>query len=142
MHRIKSRFFLSLIAINWSSLIAIMSLLMIVAAIYDRKTTPKVSWLKSIALAQDLMSNAIMGGSHRTYISSLLGYLKLTGSRGGTYAANIVDWFWLKIFKQADHCVGAMKPTDIYDFSARRAIAGTVMFWFNLYLIYLGVRAL
>ena len=142
MSRLKANFFLFQIAINWSSLIVIMSLLMLIAAIYDRKTTPKVLWLKSIALAQDLLVNAIMGGSHRTYISSLLGYLKLTGSRGGTYAANIVDWFWLKIFKEENHCIGAMKPDDVYDLSARRAIAGTVVFWLNLYLIYLGVTAL
>ena len=142
MSRLKANFFLFQIAINWSSLIVIMSLLMLVAAIYDRKTTPKVLWLKSIALAQDLMVNAIMGGSHRTYISSLLGYLKLTDSRGGTYAANTVDWFWLKIFKEENHCIGAMKEDDVYDFSARRAIAGTVVFWLNLYLIYLGVTAL
>jgi len=66
----------------------------------------------------------------------------LTGSRGGTYAANTVDWFWLKIFKEENHCIGAMKPDDVYDFSARRAIAGTFVFWLNLYLIYLGVTAL
>ena len=142
MHKAKARFFLAQVALNWSSLIVIMSLLMLVAAIYDRKTTPKVLWLKSIALAQDLMVNAIMGGSHRTYISSLLGYLKYEKSRGGTYAANTVDWFWLKIFKEENHCIGAMKPDDVYDFSARRAIAGTVVFWLNLYLIYLGVQAL
>jgi len=142
MIRLKANFFLFQIALNWLSLIFIMSLLMLVAAIYDRKTTPKVSWLKSLALAQDLTVNSIMGGSHRTYISSLLGYLKLTGSRGGTYAANTVDWFWLKIFKEENHCIGAMKPDDVYDFSARRAIAGVVMFWLNLYLIYIGIQAL
>ena len=142
MIRLKANFFLFQIALNWLSLIFIMSLLMLVAAIYDRKTTPKVSWLKSLALAQDLTVNAIMGGSHRTYISSLLGYLKLTGSRGGTYAANTVDWFWLRIFKEKNHCIGAMKPDDVYDFSARRAIAGTAMFWVNLYLIYIGIQAL
>ena len=142
MNRLKANFFLFQIALNWGSLIAIMSLLMIVAAIYDRKTTPKVLWLKSIALAQDLVTNAIMGGSHRTYISSLLGYLKYEKSRGGTYAANTVDWFWLKIFKEENHCIEAMKPDDVYDFSARRAIAGTVVYWLSLYLIYLGVQAL
>ena len=146
MIRLKANFFLFQIALNWGSLIVIMSLLMLVAAIYDRKTTPKVLWLKSIALAQDLMSNSIMGGSHRTYISSLLGYLKLTGSRGGTYAANVVDWFWLKIFKEENHCIGAMKTGDVYDFSARRAIAGTLVYWLSLslfgYLIYIGVQAL
>jgi len=142
MIRIKANFFLFQIALNWLSLIFIMSLLMLVAAIYDRKTTPKVSWLKSLALAQDLTVNSIMGGSHRTYISSLLGYLKLTDSRGGTYAANVVDWFWLKIFKEENHCIGAMKAGDVYDFSARRAIAGTVVYWLSLYLIYLGVTAL
>jgi len=142
MIKLKANFFLFQIALNWLSLIVIMSLLMLVAAIYDRKTTPKVSWLKSLALAQDLTVNSIMGGSHRTYISSLLGYLKLTDSRGGTYAANVVDWFWLKIFKEENHCIGAMKPDDVYDFSARRAIAGVVMFWLNLYLIYIGIQAL
>jgi len=35
-----------------------------------------------------------------------------------------------------------MKETDVYDFSARRAIAGTIIFWLNLYLIYLGVTSL
>jgi hypothetical protein len=146
MIRLKANFFLFQIALNWLSLIAIMSLLMIVSALYDRKTTPKVSWSKSIALAQDLMVNAIMGGSHRTYISSLLRYLKLTGSRGGTHAANFVDWLWLKIYKEENHCVEAMKPDDVYDFSARRAIAGTLVYWLSLglfgYLVYLGVTSL
>jgi len=146
MSELKALFFLVQIALNWLSLILMQCLLMLVAAIYDRKTTPKVSWLKSLALAQDLKVNSIMGGSHRTYISSLLGYLKLTRSRGGTYAANVVDWFWLRIFKEENHCINAMKPDDVYDFSARRAIAGTVVYWLSLslfgYLVYLGVASL
>jgi len=142
MSKFKARFFLIITAINWGAFILLSLPFMLFALIYDLVTTPRNSWLKCVVLLQDLAANVVQGGHHKTYISSLLGYLKLTGSRGGTYAANVVDWIWLKIFKEENHCIGAMKAGDVYDFSARRAIAGTVVYWLSLYLIYLGVTAL
>jgi len=140
--KLSAAFFIFLIIITWATLIGLFWVYMLFNWLYDLKTTPEYSWLKGTALSQDLVVNRILGGDHKTYVSSVLGNMKTNKSRGGTYAANFVDWWWKLVFKQANHCIGAMKPTDIYDFSARRAIAGVVMFWLNLYLIYLGVQAL
>ena len=142
MAKVSSRLFIFLLAFIFITLFILFSPFMLMAWLYDRKTTPKISWLKEFALVIDLGVNLVMGGHHKTYVSSILGYLQTQGSRGGTYAAKVVNWFWLKIFKESDHCRKAMKPTDFYDFSASRALLGTSVYCLNLYLIYIGIQAL
>jgi hypothetical protein len=131
-----------LIALNWGSLIILTIPFTLFAWAYDRKTTPKISWLTGVFLVEDLATNLIMGGHHKTYISSLLGHMQTSGSRGGTYAAKIVNLLFYIARKEIDHCKKSMKPGDIYDFSARRAIGGTLAFWLSLYATYFWVTLL
>jgi len=95
----------------------------------ERKTRdPETGWLHSKLLAQDVNVNVDCGGYFRTTISSELGELKLKGSEVGTIVAEIVDWFFWKLFKQANHCVGAIEPNDRHIFNPLRMVIGFFIF--------------
>lgn len=136
MHFIKSRFFLLLIGLNWGSFIILMLPLLLIAYLYDKKRSG-INWLYSILLAQDHLTNAVMGGHFLTTISSMLGYLREQGSRTGTLAANFVDWGFQLAIGQLNHCTESMEEADVYQFSARRAIAGSAFYYASFYLIFL-----
>ena len=135
MNRLKAYLFVALAASTWGSLIVIMSIAMLIAYIYDKLV--KAKWLYSHFLAQDHLVNVIFGGHFLTTVSSLLGTLKLRGSRGGTYMANFVDWCFYKLDGQENHCVNAIEKNDIFDFSARRALLGVAAYWLSLYVIFI-----
>jgi hypothetical protein len=138
MTRLKAKLFLTLIAINWGSLILIATPLMLVAYCLDR--IMKLKWLYSILLAQDHYTHTIMGGHFLTTISAMLGHLKTVGSQSGTLVAEVVDWGFERATGQIDHCTSSMEAEDDFIFSARRAIAGTlliqVMHAFIIYALY------
>lgn len=141
MHKLKAAFFIFLVVVNWGSMIIVTSPFLLITWLYDLITTPRHSWFLSSMLGQDLIQNVILGGHHRTYISSILGYLQSNNSRGGTYMALFVNWFWVLLFKEENHCIKAMRKDDVYDFSARRAILGTATYFLSIYLIYTGIGA-
>jgi hypothetical protein len=134
MQQLKAKFFLALIAITWGSLIILMLPLLLVAFIYD-KQREGIKWLYSILLAQDHLVNAIMGGHFLTTISSMLGHLRLEGSSTGKVAADVVDWLFERAIGQNNHCTVAMEDSDVYQFSARRAIAGSACYYISLYFV-------
>lgn len=132
----KAKFFLLLIAIVWGSLIIMFLPILIMTKIYDWAVQHKVKWFIGGILVGDFVTNWVLGGDHKTYISSVLGHMKKTGSRGGTVAAAVVDWLFYIGKGEINHCVNAMKPTDVYNFSARRAILGFFVYCFNLFLLF------
>ena len=134
MQQLKAKFFLAIIAITWGSLIILMLPLLLVAFIYD-KQREGIKWLYSILLAQDHLTNAIMGGHFLTTISSLLGHLRESGSATGEVAADVVDWLFERAIGQTNHCTVAMEKSDVYQFSARRAIAGSACYYISLYFV-------
>lgn len=134
MNNFKAKFFLLLVGLNWGSLIIIMLPFLILCYFYDR-VREGIQWLYSTLLAQDHVANVIMGGHYLTTISSMLGHLRATGSATGTIAANIVDWGFNVATGEVNHCTNAMQDDDVYKFSARRAIAGTVVYQYSLCLI-------
>lgn len=136
MNYIKAKFFLTLIAISWGSLIIIMLPLMIVAYIVDR-FLPRTRWLYSILLAQDHMVHAIMGGHFETTISSMLGQLERANSKTGTICANVVDKLFNIASGQTEHCKKSIQEGDKALFSARRAIAGSIIFYIGIYFLLL-----
>jgi hypothetical protein len=136
---VRGSFFIILIGLNWGSLIILSAPFVLFCWAYDKKTTPKISWLTNTFLVQDLLTTVIMGGYHKTYISSLLGHMQKQGSKGGTYAAKVVNLLFYIARKEKKHCINAMKPDDIYDFSARRAIAGTLVYWLSLISAFLVI---
>mgnify|MGYP000910214096 CR=1 FL=1 len=132
---LKAKFFLFLIAINWASLIILFFPFIVFTYLYDKKTTPKVSWLNALFLVHDYFTNVILGGHSMTYVSSVLGYMQ-SRSRTGHYAATVVNWLFYFAKNEVNHCENSMKPTDVYDFSARRAIGGTAAYWLSLFITY------
>jgi hypothetical protein len=135
MNWLKAKLALIIIAIVWASLIIACLPLMLVALIYDKKRK-NIDWLYSLFLAQDYLTSSILGNHHNTTISSLLGQLKTEQSKTGTIVANIVDWLFKIARNERDHCINAMKPDDVYYFSARRALAGFVLYLTGLTLVY------
>lgn len=135
---IRAKIALILVMIVWGSLIAKDLLRMVFAFFYD-KNNKDVQMLRNTLLTQDYYSNVILGGQHHTYISGLLGHFKLTGSRSGTICANIVDWLFEKLTGEVNHCINAMDENDVYNFSARRALAGFVLYISSLAMSYYAV---
>lgn len=131
---IKAKIFLILIGMIWGSLILIMLPLLIAALFYD-KFRPGISWLYSLLLSQDHMTNAIMGGHYLTTISSMLGYLKEQGSKTGTAVAAVVDWLFYVTIGQENHCTISMQQTDLYAWSTTRALFGSLVYFSGLYTI-------
>ena len=134
MHTIKAKIFLMLIALNWGSLILLMLPLLLIALVYD-KMREGIQWVYSLLLAQDHLTNAIMGGHFLTTISSLLGHLRQQGSSTGKVAADFVDKLFELAIGQNNHCTLAMEESDIYQFSASRAILGSICYYVSLYFV-------
>ena len=133
MYWLKSKVFLFLITLNWGSLILLMLPFMLISLAYDKLINSNIKWLYSAFLAQDHLVSVIMGGHYLTTISSELGNQRRKGSKAGTQAANFVDWLFKMAIGELRHCDNAMQKDDIYQFSARRAIAGTVVYWLSLF---------
>ncbi len=138
MNWLKAKIGLLIISIVWLSLIVVCLPVMLVALIYDKKRAD-IDWLYSLFLAQDFLVSAILGNHHNTTISALLGHMKTKGSKTGTLMAKVVDLLFKIARNEDEHCVNAMKPTDVYYFSARRAIAGFVLYVLGMVLVYLAV---
>lgn len=134
MHRLKAKFALTLITLVWGSLILKDLLRMVFCFVYD-KFNPKHQLIRNTLLTQDYYTMVILGGHHLTYISGMLGFFKLDGSRTGTICADFVDWLFLKFTGEPNHCISAMNNDDIYEFSAKRALAGVTLYFASLYLI-------
>lgn len=136
MGKFKAAFFLMIIAIVWGYLIHLMWEFMLLALLYDKLINNKINWFYSTFLAQDHLVSVIIGEHYLTTVSSLLGYLRSLKNAGGTYAANVVDWLF-KVFRNEDnHCDNAMQKDDIYHFSARRAIAGSFIFMYGIFITF------
>tara|TARA_R110000851_G_scaffold183012_1_gene332113 strand:- start:1066 stop:1485 length:420 start_codon:yes stop_codon:yes gene_type:complete len=131
---IKAKIFLLLIGAVWGSLILIMLPLLIVVFLYD-KVRQDIDWLRSMLLAQDHLTNAILGGHYLTTISSLLGHLRELGSATGTAVANVVDWGFYVTISQENHCTVSMEKTDVYDWSSSRALLGASVYFGGIYLL-------
>lgn len=136
----KTALFLILIILVWASLLVASPLLLLVAYIRDKYTgtEPRRGWFGGWFYVTDVATNQILGGFFRTTISSELGNLRLQGSRGGTYAADIVDWFWFKVFKEKDHCVKAMESEDKYLFSPFKALCGATSYLVTYFYIFIN----
>lgn len=125
------------IALVWGSFIVIQWPLMIFAYYVDRHfANPKDTWLYSILIGQDCLVNAILSGHFKTTISSTLGEMKVY-SDTAYIVSGFVDYLFLKLFGQRDHCTQAMESEDKYTFTARRALVGfslySSVFSFSIY---------
>jgi len=133
---IKAKLALLLIAVNWGTLILLMSPLMLVAALYDRFVNRDIKWTYSLFLAQDHLVNVIMGGHFLTTISAVLGHLQASGSKSGDIAARVVDKLFYISLGQVGHCAGAGQAEDVHQFSASRSLLGTAVYLATLYFIF------
>jgi hypothetical protein len=134
MINIKAKVFLLLIGAIWGSLILIMLPILVLSFLYDKRR-PDINWLYSLLLSQDHITNAILGGHYLTTISSLLGHLRLQGSKTGTAVANVVDWGFYVTIGQENHCTVSMELTDVYAWSTTRALLGALVYFSGLYTI-------
>jgi hypothetical protein len=134
MTNIKAKVFLLLIGAIWGSLILIMLPILVVSFLYDKRR-PDINWLYSLLLSQDHITNAILGGHYLTTISSLLGHLRLQGSKTGTAVANVVDLGFYVTIGQENHCTVSMELTDVYAWSTTRALLGALVYFSGLYTI-------
>jgi hypothetical protein len=132
--KIKAKVFLILIGAIWGSFIIIMLPLLIIAFVYD-KFRPNINWLYSLLIAQDHITNAILDGHYLTTISSLLGHLRLQGSKTGAAVANVVDWGFYVTIGQENHCTVSMELTDVYAWSTTKALLGALVYFSGLYTI-------
>lgn len=129
MGRITAYFFILSAAFTWASLIALLSLVHLVAIIHDYIYKPDIKWSYSVFLAEDHLVSVIHGVHFKTTVSALLGHLKLSGSYGGTIMADIVNWCFYKLDGQLNHCENAIEPEDIFNWSPPRALVGVVAYW-------------
>ncbi len=127
LSRLKAKFFLALIFINWGSMIIVALPLMVVSFIVDKVI--KSLWLYSLLLAQDHYTHTIMGGHFLTTISAILGHMRLSGSLTGAMMADVVDYLFELATGETNHCVNAIEKDDILIFNPKRAIAGTLLYW-------------
>ena len=134
MINIKAKVFLLLIGAIWGSLILIMLPILVVSFLYDKRR-PNIRWLYSLLLSQDHITNAILGGHFLTTVSSILGHLRLQGSKTGTAVANGVDWGFYVTIGQENHCTVSMELTDVYAWSTTRALLGALVYFSGLYTI-------
>lgn len=132
---IKASLVIFMLVVMWGTLIFNEWVSMIMAWVFDRtdakvrvKRDPSTGWLHSKLLAQDIMVNVNCGGYFRTTISSELGNLKLQGSETGTIVADVVDLFFIKLFNQYNHCIGAIEPNDRFIFNPFRMVLGFTLF--------------
>jgi hypothetical protein len=136
--RIKMKFFLTLIILNWGGLIILALPLMVVAYILDRFIGGR-DWLYSILLAQDHYAHVMMGGHFLTTISAMLGHLREIRSTTGTLSANFVDKCFNKLTGEVNHCTNAMQKEDNFKFSSVRAIVGTFLIQSINYFVVVGI---
>lgn len=132
MDWLKAKLALIIIGVVWGSLIIICSPLMTTAFVYDKRRE-NIEWLYSIFLGQDYLVSAILGNSHQTTISALLGNMMARGSVSGTMVAKFVDLLFYIARGEKNHCLNAIRETDVYYFSARRALLG-----FSCYCVGIG----
>lgn len=140
MHRIKAIGILAMIFVNWAALIALFISIHIVAAIFQYMSG--IRWSYSMFLAEDHLVNVVMGGHFLTTISAEIGNMHLSGSRTGAEVAGVVNWlFWIgtRDPRQKNHCINAIQKDDIFVFSPRRAIAGTLLFQATNFFIIYGI---
>jgi large-conductance mechanosensitive channel len=136
--RIKMKFFLALVILNWGSLILMALPLLIVAYVVDR-FVKGLDWVYSILLGQDHYAHTMMGGHYLTTISSMLGHLKQIGSATGTLSADFVDKCFNKLTGEINHCTNAMQKEDDFRFSPVRAIVGTFLIQSVNYFVVVGI---
>ena len=98
-------------------------------------------WFGSIFYSTDILVNVILGGYKRTTISAELGHLRLQRSRGGTIAADFVDWCWELVFKEAHHCTLVMETEDKYFFRPFKAIIGAAIYLATYAIITVSITA-
>lgn len=132
--------YLSLIIAIWGSMLIPLAPLLVTAYIFDKfqKKPRKEGWLISLVYVTDILTNVILGGYKRTTISSELGFLRLSGSRGGTMAADFVDFWFVVVFQEIDHCTVAMEKEDKYFFSPFKALIGAATYLTTYYFITVG----
>jgi hypothetical protein len=71
-------------------------------------------------IAQDQDVNAIFGGNPDVTVSSMIGVVKLSGSKTALYVANVVDKLFYLAVKQVNHCVVSIEhDEEHYSFSKR-----------------------
>jgi hypothetical protein len=134
---LKTALFLLLIGVVWGSMLIPLLPLLLVSLSFDiaQQNNRKNGWLSSIMFATDITTNTFLGGYKRTTISAELGNLKLNGSRSGTKAADFVDWLWLIIFNEKDHCISAMETEDLYLFTPGKALIGASVYITTYYFL-------
>lgn len=138
MNWIKAKLALLIIGIVWGSLILVCTPLMAVAYFYDTRRSD-IEWLYSIFLGQDYLVSAILGNSHQTTISALLGHMQKQGSISGTMVAKFVDLIFYVARGEENHCINAMRDTDVYYFSARRAMLGFTCYCLGFVFIFYAI---
>ena len=129
MSWVKAIFILLMIGTIWLALIILLSALHLVVWLSDKFFSSR--WSLSLFLAEDHLVNACMGGHFKTTISAEVGKMQTMGSSTGTNVARVINKIFYLATKdrvQKDHCRVSMELNDIYVFSPRRAIAGTITF--------------
>lgn len=129
MHWLKAIFILIMIGVNWASLILLFLPLHIIATTSGFFLS--IRWSYSLFIAEDHLVNVIMGGHFLTTVSAEIGNMQTNGSRTGKNVAKVVNWLFYKFTgdpKQKDHCRISIEPNDIFVFSPRRSILGTLLF--------------
>jgi hypothetical protein len=63
-------------------------------------------------IAQDQDVNTIFGGNPDVTVSSMIGVVKLSGSKTALYVANVVDKLFYLAVKQVNHCVVSIEHDE------------------------------
>ena len=114
----------------WAVLVAAMSVIQLpisILAIYLTESVlfigadgrpRKLFWKKyryNLWITQDQAVNAIHGGNIDIHLSSRMGYnSNMKQSKTFWYMERFVNWFFLVIFKQDDHCWSAIEFDEVH----------------------------
>lgn len=70
------------------------------------------AWPRRVAIAADQFVNAVFLGDEDETISSRLAKGRLAGRWWGVAGAAAVDWVFLALFRQADHCNKSLEADE------------------------------
>lgn len=125
----KAIFILMMMGMNWLALILLFLPIHVIA------TTSgfflPIRWSYSLFIAEDHLVNVIMGGHFLTTLSAEIGNMQNNGSETGERVAKVVNalfYLFTKEERQKDHCRISIEKGDVFVFSSRRAVLGTVFF--------------
>lgn len=113
----------------WLSLILIMGPFQLATGILSRFWAPARDWNYSIWILQDVAVNVIHGGSHKVTVSSKIGWMAIAGYSAMLWMERVVNWIWLTVLNEENHCRNAIEPEDNHRYDKRVTILGLVIYW-------------